>query len=213
MKRFLISAFVLSIALTACKNNDNPDPLPAHTVSDYFPLAVGNMWVFDVSSCDSTWTDCTYLRTDTNHITKDTLINAHIYYKIEGGDLINPKPVFIRDSLDYLIDSEGNILFSDKDFETRLSEEYIISNTDTLFHWYTQMQEDEVSIQVPMGSFNCLDNQLSFFRWKENFETEFNGHSCYSEGIGPVYQSALLASNTGGFKRELLSYELLIINK
>jgi hypothetical protein len=130
-----------------------------------------------------------------------------MYYKIEGRNFLSSEPFFLRDSLAYLVDHKGNILFSNKDFETKFSEEYLVDGSnDTLYHWYNQMDETPFHVEVPAGEFTCLDNKLSFFRKQENFETEFNGHNAFSKNIGPVYANAIFASSTGGIKKDLLRY-------
>ena len=214
MKRIIFLAFITIVAFSSCnKNDDNNDPIPQETVLEYLPLAIGNYWVYEKSSCDSTWTGCTSMSIDTNVVTKDTTINELHYFKIEGRNLMGSEPKFVRDSLDYIIDSEGRILFSNKDFTTIFHEEYVVPNNDTLYHWYTKMDEVPIIFEVPLGNFTCLDNKLSFFRKKENFEYEFNSHSSYAKDIGLVYESAMFASSTGGIKRELIGTNILEIGE
>ena len=212
MKRIIILAFISIIAFSACKRDDNNiEPIPQESVLDYFPLNVGNYWVYERSSCDSTWTDCQSMSIDTNFVTKDTVINELQYFKIEGRNLIGFETKFVRDSLDYIVDCKGRILFSNKDFTTVFYEEYVISNNDTLYHWYNKMHQESIIFELPLGEFSCLDNRLSFFRKKENFQWEFNSHSAYSKNVGLVYESSMFASSTGGYKRELIDYNFAIV--
>ncbi len=127
MNRIIIGAVILSIVFAACKTDDNNlAPIPEDSVLDYFPLAVGNYWLYQFSSCDSTWENCDSLRVDSNYVSKDTLINGLIYFKLEGKKLVGSAPVFLRDSLDYIVDSDGHIIFSNTDFTSKLSEEFVI---------------------------------------------------------------------------------------
>ncbi len=212
MKRLLIVAILSFIVLQACKKDEsdpNPNPGPQESVLDYFPLTIGNYWIYKISSCDSTWTVCDSVRMDSNYVSKDTLINGLKYYKISGRNFLSQDPLFIRDSLDYLVDMHGQILFSNKDFTDTLYEKYIIGNdSDTLFHWYSMMDKDPFVVQVPAGEFTCLDNKTSFFRKKDNFEVEFNTHYALSKNVGPVYDNAMFGSNTSGYKRELVRYHI-----
>jgi hypothetical protein len=102
----------------------------------------------------------------------------------------------------------GNIVFSNKDFETIFKEEYVIVNNDTIYYWYNKMDPNPFLVSVPSGVYTCLDNKLSFFRINENFETEFNGHHALSKNVGLVYENVMFASSTGGIKRELLRYSV-----
>ncbi len=213
MKRVIIVAAIALFVFTSCKKDETKtDPIPQETVLDYFPLAIGNYWVYEKSGCDSTWIDCNSISFDTNFVTKDTMLNGLKYYKIEGENLIGHKAQFIRDSLDYIVDEKGNIIFSNTDFTSILYEQYIVPNNDTLYHWYRKMDETPIVFNVPLGSFTCLDNKLSLFRKQDNFEKEYNTHSAYSKGVGLIYESAMYAGSTGGIKREIVSHEKLITN-
>ena len=213
MKRIIFLILILAIGFSSCKKDDpnpEPDPIPQDSVLDYFPLSVGNYWVYERSNCDSTWTDCHTLKNDTIRITKDTLISNQKYFKIESTNPLNYYvPSFLRDSLDYIVNNNGEIIMSHTDFDTKFGEKYIVSQ-DTIYHWYVQMQEEYFDIQVPAGTFNCLEKRLSFFRHQENFEHEFNTHVYYAKGIGPVYYNWMYASNTAGIKQELIGFEFPI---
>jgi len=211
MKHILLFAVIVTMALTSCKKeNTNTTEQPLQeSVLDYYPLAVGNYWLYAVSSCDSTWTVCNPMRIDSNYISKDTVMNGLTYFKIEGQKISNSDPWFVRDSLDYIVDEKGSILFSNTDFETILYEEYVVGNPDTLYHWYYKMDPVPFVVSVPVGEFTCLDNKMSFFRINEQFQHEFNAHSAFAKYIGPVYQQAMFASSTGGMKRELVGYKVL----
>jgi len=137
------------------------------------------------------------------------MINGLKYYKIEGEDIVGHKAQFIRDSLDDIVDENGNVRFSNTDFTSILTEQYVVANDDTLCYWYRKMEENPVVFEVPLGSFTCLDNQLSLYRKHDNFEIEFNTHSGYSKNVGLVYESAIFVNSTGGLKRELVSYNLV----
>ena len=212
MKRIILLALIVSVALAMCKKDDSndPDPLPTETVLNYFPLNIGNYWVYERSACDSSWTDCTLQSTDTSFITKDTIINGFNYFKLVGINLVGyQNTTFLRDSLNYIIDHVGNIFVSDTDFESIINEEYVINNNDTLFHWYSRMQEELYSVVVPAGNYDCLDRKMSFFRKQENFEKEFNTHCLYAKNVGPVYQNNMYASSGSGFKQELIDFKIV----
>lgn len=206
MKRLILFTIAISISLVSCKKGNDGQNIQNKSVLEYYPLKVGNYWVYQTSNCDSTWTNCDSVRMDTNYVSKDTLIDGLQYYKIAGKKLINSSPVYLRDSLNYIVDYGGNVKFSDNDFQNIFHENYIIQNNDTLFHYYYKMQEDPTTFAVPMGNFSCLDFRLSLFRRTESFNHEFTGHSAYSKGVGLVYESILFATTTSGMKRELVSY-------
>jgi len=212
MKRIIFFILITTIAFSACKNEDNdPQPLPESSVLKYFPLTVGNYWVYEQSLCDSTWIDCESKSIDTNFVTKDTLINDLKYYKIEGVGLLgHTDPIFLRDSLNYIVDVHGTIHISDTDFENKISERYVTnSENDTVYYLYRQIKDMPNNIEVPVGIFNCLDNKTYFYRSSENFEQEFNTHYLFAKDIGPVYENVMFAGSLGGYKKELVDYNIL----
>jgi len=215
MKRIILLLFIASITFSSCKKdepNPDPEPEPTESVLAYYPLTVGNFWIYERSFCDSTWEDCTLKSIDTSFVTKDTVINNNTYFKVEGVNPVGQKSTgFLRDSLDYIVSSSGNIVFSNKDFTTKLSEQYIITgNNDTAFYIYTKMHEEPYSIQVPAGDFDCLDRRLSLFSKSDNFESERNTHNLFAKGIGPVYNQVMYVNSGAGFKQELIEFAFVI---
>ena len=213
MKRLFIVLFITItvFALQSCNEKNETDPEPQNTIVEYFPLKVGNYWVYERSSCDSSWSDCNSISIDTNWITKDTLIKNMIYYKVEGKNVVGiNSPYFLRDSSDYIISPSGNIFLSNKDFDKKLYERYEInpSSNDTIFYMYYQFKNKPNIIEVPAGIYDCIDFQGSLFRQQDNYELEFNYHHYFAKDVGPVYQNVLYANSLGGIKRELVSYNI-----
>lgn len=209
MKHNILIISITLLFLAACQKN-NPEPIPPITVKNYFPLAVGNYWIYERSECDSNWTNCLSKSIDTNIVTKDTSINGITYFKIEGVDVAGRRTSwYLRDSLDFIVDLNGIILLSNTDFENVLQEYYAIDDeNDTLCFWYRQMQDEPNYVEVPAGSFECLDNKLFLYRKTDDFKREFNTHYYFSKNVGPVFESSMLVSNTLNFKRELIEYNL-----
>ena len=213
MKRILFLLLAITLAFASCKKSNNNNDETEESVLSYYPLKVGNFWVYERSLCDSTWTDCTWQSTDTCIITKDTIIADNKYFKIEGRNLLgNDIPIYLRDSSYYIIDNFGNIHMTITDFDNILYERYILDNggLDTLFHIYRQMKNYPNYIITPAGSFNCLDNRTSLFRIQDNFNKEFNAHYYFTKNVGPVYENAMFGHGLGGFKKELKSYNVIL---
>lgn len=212
MKRTILIISIALISFYSCNEKSNPDPEPEKTVLDYFPLNVGNYWVYESSSCDSSWVNCNSGSIDTNWITKDTIINNYTYYKLEGKNILNrDTPVFLRDSASYIITNSGSIFLSDKDFNNKYYERYEVSpvSNDTIFHLYYQMVDKPNMVIVPLGTYDCIDFRGSLFRKQDSFALEFNTHQYFAKNVGPIYQNAIFASSLGGLKRELVSYNIV----
>ncbi len=214
MKNVILVLVSVIFILSSCtKDPDDPatpnDPLPEESVLDYYPLAVGNYWVYQHSRCDSTWQNCDSIFTDTTKIIKDTIINNHTYYKLESRLFPGfTDYVYLRDSLDYIVNSKGNIIFSNKDFDNILYEKYGIFNGDTLFYYYAKMEEYPGLVETPAGEFNCLDCKIYIFTQKDNFQLPTHTHHLFAKNVGPVFNQAVYLSNMAGVKWELVDYHL-----
>ena len=212
MKSIISLSLLMTIFLFISCNKDEPEPTPAppvESVLDYYPLEIGNYWVYQRSGCDSTWENCDSLDTDTTRVVKDTIINNHTYFKLEGYTELGHKSVaYLRDSSDYIVSSNGNIIFSNKDFESILKERYEIFNGDTIFYYYVKMEEEPVPFESPAGVFECLDRKMTLFIQKDNFEKPINIHHLFAKGVGPVFSQAVYAISLGGYKMELVDYHV-----
>ncbi len=209
MKRIILISLMALFIFISCSKKEESNP--QKTVLTYFPLEVGNYWVYERSGCDSTWSDCSHISTDTNWITKDTLINNHTYFKLEGKSIVgNYTTSYLRDSGDYIVNETGHIIISNTDFDRKIYERYEISpsTNDTLFYIYNLIKDKPNNVEVPAGTYNCIDFRGSFFRKHDNFEKEYNYHNYFAENVGSVYQNAIFASSLGGLKRELVSFNV-----
>jgi len=214
MKRIILVAVFAVLAFASCKKESNNQEEPQQSVLEYFPLEIGNYWVYEKAGCDSTWENCNSISIDTNTITKDTVINGFTYFKLEGKQLLSDTPVFLRDSSNYLVTDNGNIYLSIADFNVISDTNYLIIRPgDTLYYSYHQMINHPNNIQVPAGSFDCIDHKLSIFRKADNFNIEYNTHKMFAPNIGLVYENAMYIGGLGGLKRELKSYNFIIITQ
>jgi hypothetical protein len=111
--KYLVILFVLSILCVSCnKNNSNPlTPSESNaTVADYFPLSVGNYWIYEFYSADSTLNFTDQNTIDSIYIEKDTLLNGQTYKVLKGS--LFQSTTFVRDSSDYIVTADGVKLFS-----------------------------------------------------------------------------------------------------
>ena len=208
MKNVILILVSVIFILSSCIK-DPEDPVIQESVLDYYPLSVGNYWVYQRSFCDSTWNHCDSLLTDTSKVVKDTVINNHTYYKVVVFPEIGPKyATYLRDSLDYIVTSKGNIILSSTDFETILKENYEIINGDTIYYYFAKMHQDTAPFETPAGSFNCLDYRISLYVKSDNFEKEYQIHHRFAKYVGPVFNQNMFLFSHGGYKLELIDYHV-----
>lgn len=207
MKRIAFFLIVFLFIFQACKKDDsNNNQPPQESVLDYMPLSVGNYWIYEGYYCDSGEVNCERSYIDTSLVSKDTLINGKNYFKIEGQEGYWKFPKYYRDSGDYIVNEEGKVVFTHLDTENTFDHTYIVSNEDTIYHWYYQLQEDLESVTVKAGTYDCLNYQGSFFRKKDDFGIEYNMRNNFAKNVGIVEQNTFFASSVHVIKRELIGY-------
>jgi len=177
MKRSLAySVLVIAMAFTAaCKKKKNetaetpaPEETPAPVVyPDYSKLKAGNYWIygrFQVNR-DNSVTDLHQY--DSSYVEKDTLIRNQVYYKLHKKDLLIGMNIvlYLRDSLNYIVSSNGKIIFSSEDFTTVFDDFYIVDMgnvPDTLYRVTAKMSDKDLIVTVPAGTFETSSMQSTF---------------------------------------------------
>jgi hypothetical protein len=209
MKHVLLIIIAFLFVFQSCKKDEpDPNPAPQESVLNYFPLTIGNYWVYETLQCDSGLINCEHVSIDTNVVSKDTLIDGELYYKIEGMRLYYNDPVYYRDSGDFIVDSNGEIIFTIKQSNEKYNVRYVINQYDTIFYWYYQLYDDMIDVNTSIADFECLDFRLSFFRAADNYEIEHNTNHMYSKDIGLIEESAVFVSSLSGRKRVLTGYHV-----
>ncbi|MCB2207974.1 MAG: hypothetical protein KQH67_06720 [Bacteroidetes bacterium] len=205
----MLIIIVFLFVFQACKKDEpDPNPTPQESVLDYFPLTVGNYWIYQNYNCDSGEVNCTTSTIDTNYVTKDTLIDGKKYFKINGNRIFWDEPRYLRDSGAYIVDSNGKIIFTIKEGDDTYNHINVINEGDTAFYWYNYLFENSENISVEAGSFKCFDFRLALFRNNDDFQTEYNTHNYFSKNVGPVKETAMFVSNLQVTKRELVGYSI-----
>ena len=203
----ILGSLFLASSCQKKSNTDNPGP-PPENVLDYMPLAVGNYWVYQHSTCDSGEVDCIEKSIDTNLIVKDTFINGHTYYKYTGRLTGGKTVLFLRDSGNYIVNQYGGIFFTNKDTTPMNYRSESLGGDDTLYYWYYQLAAGSLEVEVPSGIYDCLDMRGHFFRQQDNFDIDHNTHNLYSKNVGLVKKTGVFASSLGVLKQELIGYHI-----
>ena len=114
------------VTLLSCEKGDE-DPV------NYFPLAVGNYWVYGYFWTNSQSENPTPFAFDSIAISRDTLISGLKYFVIEGCQFFFNGEWriidIVRDSSGYIINHEGVTLFSATNFSDILHNEVVFLTT------------------------------------------------------------------------------------
>ena len=155
MKNSLV--FLMMILLfAACKKVDSNPISPIQTqdsVTDYLPLEVGNYWIYECYTADSTLVFVDNNTTDSIYVEKDSLVNGNIYKVLRSSSVI--RDVFlIRDSADCLVLANGRKMFTLNHSIEILAKQYLPGNDTTHVLIWKMNNSDSVSI-VPSGQYNA----------------------------------------------------------
>ena len=176
----------------------------------YMPLAIGNYWIYEIVSFNTTTHTGTILPySDTIRIIDSTFINGHNYFKIETDRWLSSEAwkdtLYWRDSIGYLVDLAGNIQFTAIDFDNPFKHKDVIQG---LYREYSIKDSVFVAL-TPLGTFDCLD--FKGYYWRNGMkDCSSTFHNYYSEDVGLVYQNVFYASgnNASDFQRSLIEYHI-----
>lgn len=176
-----LSAFILSCS----KDPLSPEKKTSEPVySDYMPLKIGNYWIYQYFNTDENGDEIFTNTIDSVFISKDTLIQDRIYYKLEKTrTLWNVYiPSFISDSSGYLLSSPGRLILSPDSTETYQEDsEYYLSTSFSC-------RKDSL-VNTPAGIFN---NTITYRTFNEG-----------KNGMGNGYTNRVFAKNIGMIQRNL----------
>ena len=184
---------VIAVALFAsCEDNDELDNLSDNKIN-YIPLEIGNYWVYQQVMIDTSGYETVYTSTDSIIITGDTLINNKKYFIHEClthiGESESYSKRLLRDSLGYLVYSNGRIVFSDNNLTDTLYKEIQLGGLgDTIYTSFYKMENPLISVTVPAGTFEVLNLKGTFYTYRN--QNEFID-------IDTIYTNAYYANNIG----------------
>ena len=222
MKRMAVaSTFVLGVILfCSCRKSksstsqttDTPQP-SAPVYASYSALKTGNYWVYGQTGVNGS--SPIAAGTDSSYVSGDTLIGGFRYYKYFNGFLNSF--TYLRDSLHYIMDSNGRKIFSSQDFTSYIDSGYTILNNppaapDTMYRHYVMMNQSNPNITVPAGNFSVLDAQKIIHQYKGQVPSGIVdpkvSHAKYASHVGLVYDTYVFSTSNYYVERKLLRYHL-----
>ena len=209
MKKAMLLLMAVTMAIaTSCKKDSETEIEPV-SPPDFTKLAVGNYWVFQRFDLDPEGVATPVEDWDSSYISKDTLINGYTYYKMhEKGVILNAEQqvTFLRDSLDYLVNQFGQILFAQNNFTDTL---YRDNTAPGLFYTYTMMHGKDSIIEVPAGTFTSRTIRTSVFP-----VNPFGPHpvrycfTVFGEGVGKIKTHNFFYGSDKHFEKRLVRYNV-----
>lgn len=210
--------YFLIIFLFSCKKDsiENPSgPIVSRSGSfpldaNYFPLKIGNYWIYQQFVIDTNGIETPTNNFDSCYVKKDTLIKGKKFFILYRPPYlgIDTKQI-IRDSSGYIVDHNGNKIFSSDNFVTSLFKNFKLIGTDTLYTVECYMRDKDLMITVPAGSFPsmnaCLQYRYNPFLKITKIKTNFR----YAANIGMVVETLpKFIIDHLNYERRLVRYKL-----
>ena len=129
--------------------------------SDYFPMAVGNYWIYENYSIDSNGVETRLNQLDSVFVSGTFMENGHTYFTIESQYNVCLRGAF-RDSLGYLVTPSNHIQFAPDDFSDSLAIYMDFIDGDTLYVGVSKMEKVSGSIVAQAGNFHALLCRTSY---------------------------------------------------
>ena len=212
MKNLFYLSFLAFVLISCEKQSDSSLPEPSNS---YLPLQIGNYWVYQHVRIDSLNQETLLPQTDSVIVDRDTLINEHTYFILEGTNYpINSDSWgivdILRDSMGYLVDQTGRIKFSDSNFSDILDAKIEVFESDTLYRLSYQMENEENTYRVPAGVFEVLNYKGTLVSHRElpGIENPRYLHTRYSPGVGKVMQSYFYLHSPYAIEKQLIRYHI-----
>ncbi len=177
---------------------------------NYSNLAVGNYWIYEHFNLDVDGNYTALNIYDSLYIEKDTLIAGHTYFKywtdeLQGGQLY---PIYLRDSLEFTVRSDGHIFFATTNVIDTLETFCYLNATDTVYCTYAISSPAETSLNVDGGEFICRD--LTTFYEISSFSPGLSDkilHRYMAKDVGLIYETLLPTAGNPSYRvRKLVSY-------
>lgn len=211
MKKMPVAALAAILFLFAASCKD--DVTPGTTVyPNYTQLKTGNYWIYERYAVDSLGNGNSVNIFDSTYISRDSVINGNTYYYLVGSYFSDISNRWLRDSLHYLVDQTGIILFSSMDYAATFFQYTLIDiPNDTVAIVSKKMADKDREYTVPAGTF-----RTSACRTEYNFRPHYNVagspryfYCRYAENIGVVSEtSPLQLSEPHYIERKLVRYHL-----
>lgn len=217
LKNVMVIGVSVASLFCACREDKeevtSPFPLPKQAAA-YSNLKTGNYWIYQRFTVDTNGNATALQEFDSCYVEKDTLIGGKTYHKV-----FRPNPYFaemsttyMRDSLHYVVNQFGAILFSVLDFSSIFKTSYlVISNNDTIARIENRMGDKDLVTAVPAGSFitSSFEVVYNFYPKWSNPRAVRKLQTRYAKNVGIVSEVLpFFMSNPNYTERRLVRYKL-----
>lgn len=211
MRNLFFVGLVL-ILLFGCKKEDE-SPNGTSETYNYFPLAIGNWWVYENYNIDNIGNETLSAVLDSLYIDNDTIISGTQYYMLEGSTLTIGGAgtlKFLRDSSGFIVNEKGHKIIAQNNFTDTLYNESRIMNGVHYFDISGIMKTVDTDITVGAGVFEVIEceQKITIFA-ADAPNTGIRYHNnYYANNIGQIVGEGSWYSSGGYFESRLLRYNI-----
>lgn len=191
--KIIILLCTVCIIYSCKKDNNQPGITPPATIpmNAYFPLSIGNYWVYEFTTRMPDGTIVGTPSIDTIKVSGDTTINTYTYYILESNKPVQNTRYYRRDSLGYVVNQKGSIRLFPIGNEGLFNFHYGYidsSNQDTVYSYWEEFQ-DGFDIVSNVGNYtNCMANIATHQAWPD-FGGISSSDTNYYATIGQIQRS------------------------
>lgn len=165
IKLFTLVLSVLIIFSCKKENTTAANPSPTIPINTYFPLSIGNYWVYEFSTHLPDGSIVGTPSIDTLKVVRDTLISDNTYYIIETNKPIPNSQHYRRDSIGFIINNKGIVTLPPSANEGLYNFHYgFINGSDTAYAYWEEFQ-DGYSISNSTGTYDCMAQLATHEAW------------------------------------------------
>jgi hypothetical protein len=217
------SLILICLLFTACSSDDdNASPLETDAEEalidpGFFGLAIGNSWSYQVYRREALTDDpLVYNPIDiswTVSITDTIIISGEKYFErtyeavngtgisLDFFPLEGTSTDLVRDSLGFLIDRDGDILFSS------INTSPVLLSAQPFGDVFIELLEDPSEVTVEAGDFNCRQNEIYAFLNPDGERAPGTSRYFFADGLGAVqWNIATVSVESPLFRVDLTAY-------
>jgi hypothetical protein len=219
MKRSIVF-LMMALFIASCKK-EGSNPVESigvqEKVTDYYPLAVGNYWIYEYYTSDSTMNFIDQNLLDSVYVEKDSICNGNVCAVVCSSYWSEPShstnPAFIRDSSDYIVTNGGAKLFTINQDTSYLIAFYpydFPTHHDSTFYMTWKMKNSDSVCVVPAGQYSAkyVIGSLKATKPTPHSMQERNYYYAYAKDIGLVSQRQGYVGSPDYYEECLIRYRI-----
>ena len=162
MKRSIV-ILMMALFIASCKK-EGSNPVENNGVQekviDYYPLTVGNYWIYKYYTSDSTLNFIDQNIIDSVYVENDSVCYGNVYAVVHSSywesDYQVSIPTLVRDSSDCIVSNSGSKLFTINQTTSNLAAYYPLDfpgHHDSTFYMTWKMKNSDSICEVPAGQY------------------------------------------------------------